>query len=170
MFPSDSGIPFRGALTEPIYVAAQLRAIRRRGAFRILVVVLLLLSMAVFLLPNKDLLEKVVLAALLLLMIPVCPWAVKRSLRQRYRRVAAYLRPFEGLVAVEKVTITEASGESRIPWRDFSAVIVDEDLVLLFRNPEMMHILHPGFFASVADWETAKRVIREARSAPGRSR
>lgn len=88
------------------------------------------------------------------------------GLRQfRWRRMyerTPYLRDkIYGTISRESYLAGSAVGSSDVPWSKFVKVLYDDDIVLLYRGPNLFHVMAQEFFASADDWRTARSIALE---------
>jgi Na+/melibiose symporter-like transporter len=82
---------------------------------------------------------------------------VQRLRTKRVYNKSPYLKSLlHGAVSRATFAVESDKGRSEIPWSDFIKVLANDDLVLLYRGPNLFNIMAATFFASNDDWQRAR--------------
>jgi hypothetical protein len=88
-------------------------------------------------------------------------WWQKKNLLRIYKK-SPYLHDYmEGSVSQNSLKVKNNTGQSDLQWSDFIKTKYTDDLVLLYRGPNLMNFLVREFFYEEVAWKKAITIIKD---------
>lgn len=156
----SDAVRFEGTISREIFFRAQQLHLKRRIAVaRILAISAIVAGIALVQRDGSEM-SAYTLAACGVTILVLFALGPVRSARQ-YDRSPYMHESFRGTVSPASYVVESIVGSAAIPWSKFVKAAAGDDIVLLYRGPNIFNIMAKEFFVSADDWQRARSIALE---------
>ena len=159
---SEKIIHFRGEITFEIYQRAQKTHFGLRWLYWFLFPILMTIW-SYYMDPLRRTMEALTLrfAIYSIIFITIMFLSTWYNFRKTYKNSPYLQEECSGYISQESLHLENHDATVNIPWRKFVKVKFKDELVMLYRGPNIFNMLPKEFFRSEEDWNNAVDLIRQ---------
>jgi hypothetical protein len=156
----SNAIAFHGTITSDVFLKAQrLHSKRRSVAFLVVAFAAILFGLLIRFKDEADLGSLTLIAAGVTMIVLL---ALRRFRTRRIYEKSPYMHEaFRGSISPSAYSVETSVGSGTVPWSKFIKVLADDEIVLLYRGPNMFNIMAKDFFNSDEEWQQARKLALE---------